>query len=60
MTVCEALTEAASTITRRDAELLLAFTLTQDRTWLLAHPDEPLNPTQLDPFHTLCHRRAAG
>jgi len=60
MTLREAITEAASTISRRDAETLLAHLLQQPRTALLAHPETLLNPAQIAFFTTLTTRRAAG
>src|SRR5215469_11638269 len=42
------------------AELLLLHTLGQDRTWLYAHPDEPLTDAEVQRFLALATRRAAG
>jgi len=60
MTVHDILLEAATQIQRRDAELLLAHTLHQQRTWLIAHPEAVLTQPQRDSFESLIHRRAAG
>ncbi len=60
MTVHDILLEAATQIQRRDAELLLAHTLYQQRTWLLAHPEAELTPQQRDTFESLINRRASG
>jgi release factor glutamine methyltransferase len=48
--------------TRRteDARLILAHVLKRDPTWLYAHPEHPLEVTQLERFHALLERRAAG
>lgn len=42
------------------AELLLLHTLERDRTWLYAHPDEPLTDAEAQRFFALATRRAAG
>jgi release factor glutamine methyltransferase len=42
------------------AELLLLHVLGRDRAWLYAHPEEPLNPQELDTFLSLITRRANG
>jgi release factor glutamine methyltransferase len=60
MTVHDILLEAATQIQRRDAELLLAHTLHQPRTWLIAHPEAELTPSQREAFEVLIDRRAAG
>jgi len=60
MTVHDILLEAATQIQRRDAELLLAHTLHQQRTWLIAHPEADLTPAQRASFESLINRRAAG
>jgi release factor glutamine methyltransferase len=60
MTVHDLLLEAATQVQRRDAELLLAHTLNQPRTWLIAHPEATLTPPQRDAFEALITRRAAG
>jgi release factor glutamine methyltransferase len=59
MTLREALTAAANTIARRDAETLALHLLHRDRAWLLTHPDTELTPTQLQRLNELTHRRAA-
>jgi len=60
MTVHDILLEASTQINRRDAELLLAHTLHQPRTWLLAHPEAELLPQQRNTFEALVYRRDAG
>lgn len=42
------------------AELLLLHVLARDRAWLYAHPEEPINPQQLETFLSLIARRANG
>ena len=63
MTLREALAAASTALpsanARRDAELLLAHILHQPRTYLLAHPEAELTPTQLAAFQQLITRRAA-
>jgi release factor glutamine methyltransferase len=59
MTLREALTEAASTIDRREAETLLAHLLFRDRPWLIAHADTELSATLLNSYRALITRRAA-
>lgn len=43
-----------------ERELLLAQFLGKDRTWVLAHPNEPLTPPQRDLFARLVQRLAQG
>ena len=43
---------------RLDAEVLLAHTLGQDRSWLFAHPEDTLSPSQLSTYQALISRRA--
>lgn len=59
MTLRDALLEAATAISRRDAEVLLAHTLHRDRAWLLAHTEDDLAPHDLESFRALTARRAA-
>jgi release factor glutamine methyltransferase len=59
MTLREALTEAAATIDRRDAEVLLAHLLFRDRAWLIAHSDNELSSGLHQAYTTLIARRAA-
>jgi len=59
MTLHDALLEASATISRRDAETLLAHVLQRDRAWLLAHTDDNLPAPELDKFRSLVGRRAA-
>ena len=42
------------------AELLLLHVLQRDRTWLYAHPEEPLTEEEAQRFSQLIERRAAG
>ena len=42
------------------AELLLLHVLHRDRAWLYAHPEESMNPADLDTFLSLIARRANG
>jgi release factor glutamine methyltransferase len=42
------------------AELLLLHVLGRDRTWLYAHPEEPIGSQELDKFLSLISRRANG
>ncbi len=51
------LREAGSPTPRLDAEVLLGHLLGRDRSWLLAHPDAPLDGASFD---GLVERRAAG
>ena len=59
MTLREALTEAATTIDRREAETLLAHLLFRDRPWLIAHAEIELSATLLNAYRALIARRAA-
>lgn len=59
MTVREAITEATRRIERRDAEQLLLHTTSRERAWLLAHPEETLDPETLQRFQGLVERRGA-
>jgi release factor glutamine methyltransferase len=59
MTLREALTEAATSIDRRDAETLLAHLLFRDRPWLIAHSDTELSSTLHLSYRALIARRAA-
>jgi release factor glutamine methyltransferase len=63
--VAPTLLQAAQTLSaagcdapRLDAEVLLAHVLGQDRAWLYAHPEYPLDPNQLGGFQALIARRA--
>jgi release factor glutamine methyltransferase len=42
------------------AELLLLHVLGRDRTWLYAHPEEQVSPTDAERFFALIARRASG
>ena len=46
MTLRQALAQAAETIDRQDATVLLFHVLSRDRAWLHAHADDPLEPAQ--------------
>ena len=59
MTLQESLTEAATSIPRREAETLLAHLLFRDRAWLIAHSDTELSNTLLHSYRALITRRAA-
>ncbi len=59
MTLREALTEAAASIDRREAETLLAHLLFRDRAWLIAHSDTELSNTLAHSYRKLIARRAA-
>ena len=59
MTLRDALLEASASISRRDAETLLAHIVRRDRAWVLAHADDELPHAQLERFRALAERRAA-
>ncbi len=59
MTLRDALLEASSAVSRRDAETLLAHILHRDHPWLLAHADDDLPQPDLDTLRSLVSRRAA-
>ena len=42
------------------AELLLLHVLRRDRTWIYAHPEDPVNAADMDRFLSLIDKRAAG
>jgi release factor glutamine methyltransferase len=54
----ERLRDAGSPSPRLDAEVLLAHLMGRDRTWLLAHPEEPIDDAV--EFDGLVDRRVAG
>ncbi len=54
------LRRAGSPTPRLDAELLVAHAFARDRTWLLAHPDEPLPAPEADRLAGWVERRADG
>lgn len=64
MTLREALGQAAALgLARIDAQLLLLHVLGragEERGWLIAHDDDPLEPAAAERFAALCRRRAAG
>jgi len=51
------LKKAGASTPELDAEVLLAKILATDRTWLIAHPQQPLTPAQTQQFRTLIERR---
>lgn len=51
---------SASESPRLDAELLLARALDVNRSYLIAHPDDPLDPASSERFFSVIGRRAAG
>lgn len=51
---------AGSPSARLDAELLVAHAFGRDRTWLLAHPDEPLPSVDAEQLAAWVERRTAG
>lgn len=59
MTLRDALLEASATVSRRDAETLLAHILQHDRAWLLAHTGDDLPHADLNTLRALTVRRAA-
>ena len=59
MTLRDALLEASASISRRDAETLLAHLVRRDRAWLLAHADGELPGEDLGMLRSLTARRAA-
>lgn len=60
MTILDALTQAATLIDKRDAELLLRHALRRDRAFLAAHGEDEFTAKQrLELCHMVC-RRAAG
>ncbi|MEM1081918.1 MAG: peptide chain release factor N(5)-glutamine methyltransferase, partial [Pseudomonadota bacterium] len=59
--VGERVRAAASRLNHRlDAELLLAFVLKRDRSWLIAHAEALLTDPQLDQLERLIERRERG
>jgi release factor glutamine methyltransferase len=52
--------DAVSDSARLDAELLLARAIDMPRSYLFAHPEEPLDETTVDRFHAALDRRLAG
>lgn len=58
MNLRQALNEAAATIARRDAEVLAQHVLTQNRAWVLAHPEAELANDDLVTLRALVARRA--
>ncbi len=58
MTLRDALLEASASVSRRDAETLLAHVLHRDRAWLLAHAEDDLPAPDLDKLRSLVTRRA--
>jgi len=60
MILREAITQAATLITQRDAETLALHLLREPRAWMLAHPEAELTERQSAVLLALAHRRAAG
>jgi release factor glutamine methyltransferase len=67
LSIAEALFEAAQVLriagvpeSRRDAGSLLAHVIQKDRTFLISHAEEKLDPDALQEFHQAVERRAAG
>lgn len=60
MTLRDVLNSLPSGLDRRDAELLVAHVIGRDRTFLLAHPETPLDPEVLKRMQALIERRVAG
>ena len=58
MTVTGLIREA--TISRQDAEALLATVLEVERAWIYAHGDEQVNPGSIDRFRKMAAARADG
>jgi release factor glutamine methyltransferase len=58
MTVTGLIREA--TISRQDAEALLATVLVVERAWIYAHGDEQVNPGNIDRFRKMAAARADG
>jgi release factor glutamine methyltransferase len=52
--------ERISDSPRLDAELLLARALDVPRSYLIAHPEDALDPAAIERFAQLIERRAAG
>jgi release factor glutamine methyltransferase len=64
MRVRDWLAEAAGALpsdeARRDAALLLRHVLGVSEAWLIAHADDPIDPSRASAFRTLIERRARG
>jgi release factor glutamine methyltransferase len=60
MTVREALIQASARIAPRDAEVLLAYVLGRERSWLLAHPEADLDVANEETFLEDVSRREGG
>lgn len=52
--------EANGRLPRGDAEPLLLHALQQDRAWLFAHGDDPVDPAKAEAYRALLGRRLAG
>jgi len=52
--------EANGRLPREDAEPLLLHALQQDRAWLFAHGDDPVDPAKAEAYRALLGRRLAG
>jgi release factor glutamine methyltransferase len=60
MTILDALSEAATRIDKRDAELLLMHVLGCDHAFIAAHPETPLTAEQQTEFRSMISRRGLG
>lgn len=61
LTIAQALRQAQQAgLDRVDAHLLLGHVLQRDRSWLIAHDDQPLAAEAQAAFEVLVRRRAAG
>ncbi|MEO6564540.1 MAG: protein-(glutamine-N5) methyltransferase, release factor-specific, partial [Casimicrobiaceae bacterium] len=58
MTVGGALAQAG--LAPIDAQVLLAFVVGRDRSWLVAHRDDALSREHLDAYNALTRRRRDG
>ena len=52
--------EANGRLPREDAEPLLLHALQQDRAWLFAHGDDPVDPAKAEAYRALIGRRLTG
>lgn len=59
-TIASALLTAQERLPALEAEILLAFTLHQTRTWLYTYPEHPLTPAETQTFQELITRREQG
>jgi release factor glutamine methyltransferase len=61
-TISDALAQARQypEITSLEAQLLLGHIVGRERTWLIAHPEAPLDPSKAAQYHDLLVRLASG